>query len=150
MDVFDPANPSFDERWAQLLGLPAPQSPALPVAATNSLSLPQVPMPTPRPPGLGESLDPVAAAPAAPDVSAVAPAAAQAAAPTTAAAGAVPTNALANALRGVQAMKPPEPQRVATPHPPAQRPIQGGELVNMLAALGMGPRDVFSLPKLRG
>lgn len=54
-----------------------------------------------------------------------------------------------NALRGVQAAAAPTAQKVATPNAPVQRPIQGGELVNMLAAMGLGPRDVWTPPRIR-
>lgn len=55
----------------------------------------------------------------------------------------------AQALRGVQAPAAPRVQTVATPHAPPIRPIQSGQLVNMLAALGVGPRDALQLPTLR-
>ena len=63
--------------------------------------------------------------------------------------GTAQTQGLLGALRGVQAPKPPEAQKVSTPHPPQQRPIQGGELINMLAAMGIGPRDVWTPPRIK-
>lgn len=148
----DPTVPTFDERWAQLLGLPQPEAPgaALPFASgAAALPMPAapaapVPVPVARPPdaSIGQTLEPDAAAASA----AVAPAAAPATSTTPTASG---NNALIGALRGVSAPAAPVAQKIATPHAPVQRPIQGGELVNMLAALGMGPRDVFQLPKIR-
>lgn len=54
-----------------------------------------------------------------------------------------------NSLRGVTAPAAPVAQKVGTPHAPQLRPIQGGELVNMLAAMGMGPRDIWTPPRIR-
>ena len=71
---------------------------------------------------------------------------------TAMAQGSLPTgarpdpNALANALRGVQAPAPPVAQKIATPHAPALAKIQGNQLASLLASLGVAPQ----LPKLGG
>lgn len=58
-------------------------------------------------------------------------------------------NRLLATLRGVQAPAAPVAQKVGTPHPPQMRPIQGGGLVNLLASLGIGPRDVYQTPRIQ-
>lgn len=67
-------------------------------------------------------------------------------APTTSVGG---SSNILNSLRGVTAPAAPTAQKVSTPHAPQVRPIQGGELVNMLAAMGMGPRDIWTPPRIR-
>jgi hypothetical protein len=52
---------------------------------------------------------------------------------------------VADALRGVVAPPRPDVVKPASPHPPAIRPIQGGELINLMASLGIAPKDVPSL-----
>lgn len=46
-----------------------------------------------------------------------------------------PADKLMATLRGVQVPKPPEPQKVSTPHPPVPRPIPGGQLLALLEGL---------------
>lgn len=58
------------------------------------------------------------------------------------------TDALLQSLRGVQMPKPPEAQKVSTPHAPALRPIQSGGLAELMASLGVGPQQAFPGLKL--
>lgn len=55
---------------------------------------------------------------------------------------------LLKTLRGVQMPKPPEVQKVSTPHAPALRPIQSGGLAELMASLGVGPQQAFPGLKL--
>jgi hypothetical protein len=52
---------------------------------------------------------------------------------------------LAEALRGVQAMAPPQAQRVDTPPPPRPHAIGPSNLVQTLMALGIGPQEFTNL-----
>lgn len=52
---------------------------------------------------------------------------------------------VADALRGVVAPPRPDVVKPSTPHLPNLRPIAGGELINLLASLGISPKDVPSL-----
>lgn len=70
-------------------------------------------------------------------------------APPPTPAASVGGNSILNSLRGVTAPAAPQAQKVGTPHTPQLRPIQGGELVNMLAAMGLGPRDIWTPPRIR-
>lgn len=57
-------------------------------------------------------------------------------------------NTLLAALKGVPAMKPPEVQKVSTPHAPQLAPIKGNEFFNMLAALGLPGQEAISQYRL--
>jgi hypothetical protein len=59
-------------------------------------------------------------------------------------------NKFLDALRGVQAPAPPKVQTVGTPNLPPLRPIDQGELVKLLASLGIGPQQAMSMKLGRG
>ena len=62
--------------------------------------------------------------------------------------GGTPTGGAAgirDALRGVTAPKPPAVQDVRTPAAPQTQPIKGGEFLNLLASLGVGPQELMRL-----
>lgn len=61
-------------------------------------------------------------------------------APTATQASTQPSDALLKSLRGVTPPAPPQAQKVATPHLPALRPIQGGQYLDLLASLGVNPQ----------
>ena len=56
-----------------------------------------------------------------------------------------PASMLQQSLRGVQAMQPPAPQKVATPHAPQLARVQPSQLINTLASLGIGPAQAVGL-----
>lgn len=72
------------------------------------------------------------------------PADAPGATPVPAAGG---SDALLKSLRGVTAPAAPTPQKVSTPHAPQLGKIQGGQLFDLLASLGIGPQQ--ALPGLK-
>jgi hypothetical protein len=94
----------------------------------------------PTPPSLGASLEPQVAG---------ATGAAQAAAPATAAAAAAKGNPILDSLRGVTAPKPPDVVKPSTPAAPQLRPIQAGQLFQLLNELG-NPRLAATRPTTLG
>jgi hypothetical protein len=65
--------------------------------------------------------------------------------PTAGTGGGSGGSALANALKGISAPKPPDVQSVRTPPPPALAPIKGGEFLSMLTSLGIGPQELMRM-----
>jgi hypothetical protein len=55
---------------------------------------------------------------------------------------------LVDALRGVSAPRAPDVVKPGTPHLPPLRPIEGGQLIGLMASLGIQPKDLFQLPTL--
>lgn len=53
-----------------------------------------------------------------------------------------------NALKGVVAPAAPQAQKVSTPHAPPMAKLQGGNVAELLAALGIGPQQAFPGLKL--
>jgi hypothetical protein len=53
------------------------------------------------------------------------------------------------ALRGVQAPKPPDVQTVRTPPPPQIVPIQGGDFFKLVTSLGISPQEFMRMSQLR-
>jgi hypothetical protein len=55
---------------------------------------------------------------------------------------------LLNSLKGVVAPPPPVAQKVGTPHAPTMAKLQGGNVAELLASLGIGPQQAFPGLKL--
>lgn len=111
--------------------VPGGQTPQVPVSAPASLGAslePQVPMPQPRP--------------------AEAPGGANANANAAEQAGNANKSAMLSALKGVVAPAAPQAQKVSTPHAPAMAKLAGGNVAELLAALGIGPQQAFPGLKL--
>lgn len=144
-----PAGPTVPPPGASY-GPPAPFPPVQgfePTNVTTGFGAPKSvepymsePMPAGPVPSLGQSLEP---APQGVPLPKPRPADA----PTAAQANAQQGAGLLKTLQGVQMPKPPEAQKVATPHLPTLRPIQGGGIFDLLASLGMGPQQ--ALPGLK-
>lgn len=59
-------------------------------------------------------------------------------------------NKLLEALKGAAAPRPPDVVKPSTPHLPPLRPIEGGGLVQLMASLGISPKDVPGLKQSIG
>lgn len=59
-------------------------------------------------------------------------------------------NKLLEALKGVAAPRPPDVVKPSTPHLPPLRPIEGGGLIQLMASLGISPKDVPGLKQSIG
>lgn len=55
---------------------------------------------------------------------------------------------ITDALKGVVAPPAPQAQKVSTPHAPAMAKLQGGNVAELLAQLGIGPQQAFPGLKL--
>lgn len=66
------------------------------------------------------------------------------------AAGTGGPNKLVEALKGAAAPRPPDVVKPSTPHLPPLRPIEGGGLVQLMASLGISPKDIPGLKQSIG
>lgn len=111
------------------------------VTTVPQMTVPPVTPPlVPKPASLGEALDPTIPQPR------PRPAEAPGTTPVTSIPGATGSRIL-DTLKSTTMPKPPEPQKVSTPHLPALRPIQGGGYFDLLSSLGIGPQQ--ALPGLK-
>jgi hypothetical protein len=139
-----------------------PPPPATPASPVPGVPTPSNPMQGPAPPQeayrselaptVGSVLDPKPAVAVPGSVPLPAPRPAGAPGPTdvtdaSAATKKPGTDALLKSLQGVQIPKPPEAQKITTPHPPALRPIQSN-LADLFASLGISPQQAAGGLKL--
>jgi hypothetical protein len=59
-------------------------------------------------------------------------------------------NRLLETLKGLAAPRPPDVVKPSTPHLPPLRPIEGGGLIQLMASLGIAPKDVPGLKQSIG
>ena len=90
------------------------------------------------------AVPPNAMASAASGVGAGSPDAATASTAPTASQSGFNADSFMKALQGVKAPTVPTPQKVATPHPPSVAPIHGGNLMALLASLGVPAQSTLS------
>jgi hypothetical protein len=112
---------SYPTLGASLAGAPY-QNPAT-VAGSVGGNVGNVPMPQPRPQDGGQTAGP----------------------PGVGGQQGAGGKSIMDALRGVKTPPPPEAQSVRTPSQPQLAPIKGGEFINLLASLGVGPQELMRL-----
>lgn len=129
---------------ASLAGATAPPPPATPASPVPGVPTPSNPIVRPQEayrseaaPTVGSVLEPR------PPLPIPRPAAAGTGATEVSAAAKPSEDALLKTLRGVQLPKPPEVQRVSTPHAPALRPIQSS-IADLFASLGVTPQQALA------
>lgn len=152
-----PIAPTVPQPTTVPTGLTPPAPGSTPMAAP--LMIPPGPVAPPQPPPLVQPGMPTIASPVSlgqslePNVPMPMPRPTEAPGGTYAAGGGPQTSGggpskLLETLRGVKAPDAPVPQKVSTPNLPPLRPIQGGQLFDMLAQLGIGPQQAFPGLKL--
>jgi hypothetical protein len=148
--------------------VPRPQIPVPPVPAPGMVAGPTAPIPAPQGFEMTNTGNPMPPRPAEPYMTDPMVTGAQ---PTTLGAALEPTiplprprpaeapaattnptavnvKGMTDALKGVIAPPAPSSQKVGTPHPPAMGKLQGGNVAELLASLGIGPQQAFPGLKL--
>lgn len=119
-----PAGLPDPEALAGMVPTPPPADFVGPVWDPSAVAPGAVPLPQPRPEAVGS---PMSLAP--PNPGGAGPAQQS---------GGGPVDRFAKMLQAISAPKPPEVQKVATPHLQQQRPVQAPKLIDILTLMGLG------------